>query len=248
MTRRHPLLYVLFFIMILVALLAPATAAQGWANGEGNLSSYGGHDWIVSQAVRLAGGTSAVPWLVMSTALAACDDPDYTGTPDANHNYHPTVVPPDTTPVPASYGTAPDQVKLYYAQVKTYVAAGNKSAASKALGILAHYYADVCNPLHTDNYYTEGFTHNRYELKVDTLTRSATTNASWAVLDGLDPVIDADAAKTKTMAAAVLSHPSYRTLYTTYKSNGYNTVVATITKSCLGAAANGLADIIAGLK
>ena len=95
-------------------------------------------------------------------------------------------------------------MKLYYAQVKTYVAAGNKSAASKALGILAHYYADVCNPLHTDNYYTEGFTHNRYELKVDTLTRSATTNSAWAVLDGLEPVVDADAAYAKTVAAAVL--------------------------------------------
>jgi hypothetical protein len=102
--------------------------------------------------------------------------------------------------------------------------------------------------MHTDNYYTEGFTHSRYELKVDTLTRSAATNSGWAVLDTLQAVADSDAAFATTSAAAVFSHPFYRTLYTTYKAKGYNTTVATITKSCLNHAANGLADSLAGLK
>lgn len=84
-------------------------------------------------------------------------------------------------------------------------------------------------------------------MRVDPLTKSASTNAGWAVLDTLEPVTTADAAYAKTVAAAVFSHPYYRTLYTTYKSSGYNTLVSSITKACLNSAANGLADLMAGL-
>ena len=248
MKTKRVLYPLLLFILALILTVTPAGTAMGWGNGEGNLSSYGAHDWIVSQAYELAGGSAGAPWLILSTALASCDDPDYMSNKvDAYHNYHPLVSPPDTMPTPYPHGGAHDQVRIGYDQILAAIAAGQRSAASKAFGILAHYYADVCQPMHTDEALSEGWTHSRYEMAVDRYTRSASYNRSWVIPDGLQPVLGSEAASAKTVEAATAAHPYYRTLVSTYAGSGMNTTVLNITKASLNNAANGLADILAGL-
>ncbi len=248
MKTKRVLYPLLLFILALILTVTPAGTAMGWGNGEGNLSSYGAHDWIVSQAYELAGGSAGAPWLILSTALASCDDPDYMSNKvDAYHNYHPLVSPPDTMPTPYPHGGAHDQVRIGYDQILAAIAAGQRSAASKAFGILAHYYADVCQPMHTDEALSEGWTHSRYEMAVDRYTRSASYNRSWVIPDGLQPVLGSEAASAKTVEAATAAHPHYRTLVSTYAGSGMNTTVLNITKASLNNAANGLADILAGL-
>lgn len=236
--RLKSALYCLALSVIVFALLLiPATAARAWGNGEGNLSLYGTHDWLLSQAVAKGG---APDWLMMNVALLATDDPDYTWPViEADHNFHPC-----DSCVPYPYGNAPAMVASYFEEVKQSVAAGNRWAASVALGRLSHYFADACNPLHTDDAIREGLRHNLYEMKVDTLTKSPSMNASWVQYDGpnvVDPL-------SATEDAAKFAHDNYRTLIIQYTFRGYNSTVSTITQASLNLAANGLADIIFSLE
>ena len=215
-----------------------ASPAFGWSNGDFGGGGYGTHDWVLQQANRIAGSEG---WVDLAAALPMTDDPDNV-LRDWNHH---------TYDVWGTYeGDAPDYIASLFAtavaQLREAGPTGDKTAASRTVGLLAHYYADINQPMHTDSSSAETtFVHLLYELKIDSYNKTPTQNQSWVVFDGIPITLEPRAAST---AAATTAHGSYSQLVSTYSRYGYNTTVAGITKTQLNRAANGLADIIAHIQ
>lgn len=221
--------------IVLVVLLLSAAPAVAWGNGE-FYRGYGAHDWVLDQANRLIVGEQGSSWLMLSEARPMTDDPDYIYRDFVHHHYD---IWGDI------YGDAPTWVADLYATAAEQLSRGDAAGASRTVGLLAHYFADINQPMHTDASTKEtDLRHSLYEMAVDSRTRSATTNQSWVIFDGLTVV--ADPAAT-TADAAVFAHQSYATLVNTYARYGFNTTVLNITKAQLNRGANDLADMIATL-
>ena len=48
------------------------------------------------------------------------------------------------------YGNAPKKIAFYFDATRTALEKRDYATANIDVGILAHYYGDICNPLHTD--------------------------------------------------------------------------------------------------
>jgi len=212
--------------MLLVALPIPAF---GWSNG-GTGAAYGTHDWCVQEAAILASENGS-GWLDVDIAMAASSDPDFVLKDTYSHIY-------DIWGSP--YGNAPTRIAEVWDQVVAARDAGHYSEASRLLGIMSHYYTDVCNPLHTDQNADEDSMHSSYESAVSLQTNSGRENSAWIVADGLTEVTDPAAI---TVDAAVAGHPDHASLVSGYLSGG-TAAVAPITERSLNRAVNGLADMI----
>ena len=119
----------------LILLILP-TLALAWSNGPNGPNGFGTHDWVLKEANRLAAQKSA-GWVRLSAALPKTDDPDTVFHDTYYHVY-------DVWG--SKYGNAPKKVAEYYAKALKARKAGNWTAASKYVGVMAHYYADICNP------------------------------------------------------------------------------------------------------
>jgi hypothetical protein len=218
-----------------LALLALPAAAQAWCNGPSGADGFGTHDWILQEAERLAASKGA-GWVDLKVALPHTDDPD---TVFHDFYYHVYDV------WGSHYGNAPRKVAEYYAKALKARKAGDKAAASRYVGIMAHYFGDIGNPLHTDQCPAEDKIHSRYESDAQDYTDEAGENSAWVQFDGYK-------ARTSvagfTQKVAATSHKYYSTLVDEYTTSGMSSAVLTITAKRLGAAANGLADLIIGIK
>jgi hypothetical protein len=114
-------------------LLVPATAAA-WSNGGDWGNGYGTHDWLLQEANRLAAKKNA-GWVNLKVALPATDNPD---TVLHDFSYHVYDRWGD------AYGNAPAKVAYWYGRALAARKAGNWRAASSYVGLMSHYYADVC--------------------------------------------------------------------------------------------------------
>ena len=227
-------LVIITLSVCLVTLLLPV-AALAWSNGDDHGNGFGTHDWVLQEANRLAAKQSA-GWVKLSVALPRTDDPD---TVLHDFYYHVYDV------WGSSYGDAPKKVSEYYRKALAARKAGNWPAASKWAGYMAHYYADICNPIHTDQTTAEDKMHSSYETKTQTYTDSVGENRSWITYDGYKATTDV-VGFTKTTATA--SHLYYSALVKGYNSGGMNATVLSITKKSLDRAANGLADLLVSIK
>jgi hypothetical protein len=221
-------------LICLVALLLPA-AALAWSNGDDHGNGFGTHDWVLQEANRLAARQGA-GWVKLSVALPKTDDPD---TVLRDFYYHVYDV------WGSSYGDAPKKVSEYYGKALAARKAGDWTAASKWAGYMAHYYADICNPIHTDQTDAEDRMHSSYEQKTQTYTDSVGENRSWITYDGYKATTNV-VGFTKTTASA--SHQYYTALVKGYNSGGMSSTVLSITKKSLNRAANGLADLLVSIK
>jgi hypothetical protein len=213
--------------------LAFATPALAWSNGPDGRDTFGTHDWILTEAL-----TQAAPgWVETATALAATDDPD-------------TVLPMSDRPNHAwrasgTYRGGPQTVTDYYHLTMQAYRQGDYHNASHYLGMLSHYYSDLCVPFHTS--YTAGsheILHVRYELQVDTYLRAPGDNASWITTAPRVPMTDV---RKKAIGAALTSRGFYDSLVVNYGAYGYDVVVDLITRDALSRAVNGFADIISAI-
>ena len=203
-----------------------------WANGDNSGNGFGTHDWIITEAKRLADADGA-GWLDLNAALLACDDPDMVLHDTYHHVYD---VWGDT------YGDAPDQIATVYANIQAAYEAGDITGASQQFGLLAHYYGDICNPLHTDQDASEDAIHSAYEDYVETLTDAAGENRAWVVADGLVPISDV---RASAVSAATGAHEDYAALLTAWSSEPRDiAAVNAITQTGVNRAANDLADIL----
>ena len=127
----------------------------------------------------------------------------------------------------SAYGDAPKKVAEYYAKALTARKAGDWTAASRYVGLMAHYYADICNPIHTDQTDAEDRMHSSYETAAQKYTDAKGENAGWVTFDGYQATTDV-VAFTRTTATA--SHRSYSALVKGYNSGGMNATVLSITR------------------
>ena len=228
-------LSIVILIACLAALLLPA-AALAWSNGDDWGNGYGTHDWVLQEANRLAAKQGA-GWVRLKTALPHTDDPDTEFHDFWYHVYD--VWGAD------HYGDAPKKVMEYYGKALAARKAGNATAADKYAGIMAHYYADICCPLHTDQSTAEDKMHSRYEDRVETLTDTAGENRGWVSYDGYRATGDVVAFSKSTAAA---SHQHYSALVKHFNAAGMDATVMSITRKRLNRAANGLADLLVSIK
>lgn len=228
-------------IAVVIALMVGALpgTALAWCNGGpkngivGN--GYGTHDWILDRAIKQAGADGA--WVNRTSALLSTDNPDSQRTHYAYHWFR-EVGPGRGAPFMVS--------ELYHKAVVAY-RAGDKVSASKYLGVLSHYYADIIQPFHTsstsDSYRK---LHSDYEFAVDDYQHKPTGVAAWVTPRPVAPVTDI---RAKTVSAALYARSLFPGLLASYKlSHSVRTGrTYTVTKLVMSRAVNDLADIVASI-
>lgn len=233
MVGRSRILSAALAMTLSLVMILPAPAAFAWRNGGDAGNGYGTHDWVLDGAIRLAGPGGA--WIDVRTALLATDDPDTEGTSKRLHVFYERGI----------FGGAPQMVTdLYYEAVVAY-RAGDIEQASRAVGVLSHYYSDILNPFHSTAAASRSPLHNAYEYPVEDLTDSPEENRDWVTPRVLGPVTDI---RAKAVAAASFSRARYPALRASFTPSGSVEVTAPIvralTAQVLSRACNDLAEII----
>lgn len=227
--------------LVLIVLLVGAmpASALAWCNGpakNGRVGNgYGTHDWILDRAIKQAGAGGS--WVARSTALLATDDPDSSKTLAAYHWYR---------EVGGCRG-APHMVgELYHKAVIAY-RAGDRASASRYLGVLSHYYADITQPFHTTAAAAAyGTLHRQYEYAVDDFQNTPTKSYFWVTPRAVVPVTDI---RSKTVDAALYARSLFPSLLASYRVSHSVTsgTPKRVTRLVMSRAVNDLADIIASI-
>ncbi len=225
---------IVLILTMLLALTVAAPAAFGWSNGpdvNGVGNGFGTHDWILDNAIRMAGPEGS--WIDSQTALLASDDPDTFRTANEYHLFRDQGI---------GRGAPAIVADLYYKAVQAY-RIGETKKASEYVGLLSHYYGDILQPFHTD-YRALGkeAVHLKYELAADDYTRKSGDKPEWRVQRAALPVTDV---RAKTVSAAYFSRSKYSALVTALGTSGnFNSTVSSITGQVMSRASNDLADIV----
>ena len=219
--------------LVTLSTLSISVEAHAWSNGANGPNTFGTHDWIVREGVRLAG--PAGRWVCLRTAMRATDDPDVRdGIDHASGTWWHVWDEWGST-----YGGAPEAVAVWHRRADRKLARGRRCPASRALGLMAHMLGDVAQPMHTDQTEAEDSVHSSYESAVD--SRCGPSSCRYrARNDGHD----GGTPYNRTRALARQAHRSYSDLVRRYRRGGYTSRVDAITKRQLNRAANVLADLI----
>ena len=220
--------------MLSIAVISAPTGALAWSNGEEGCNSYGTHDWVLDQALQAVG--EQADWVRTRVALRATDDPDCKdGLDHASGSWWHVY-----DRWGDEWGGADEATRVWFKRVENRLANGNERGASRALGIMSHFIADVANPMHTDSSKREDRVHSSYESAVD---RRIFGNYDFGY-NGQDPARPGP----KTRAVARNAHRYYWDLVRAYDNHSYNAKVHRITKRQLNRAANALADLVTSLR
>jgi hypothetical protein len=233
---------VLLAISCVLALSLGVTSAVAWCNGPAPLATprlagfgYGTHDWILDHAINQAGTEG--DWVDVKTALWHTNDPDYY---DINRDLH---LFRDTG---LSRGGPQAVADQYYIAAEA-LRRGDKATASKALGVLSHYYTDCMQPYHTtyDAMKYNG-AHSYYERAVDKYNRHYGEGTFWLSGAPAQPVTDV---RQRAVYASKFSRARYAKLRSALQhdpdaSVRKNSTVNDVTGDILSRGVNDLADII----
>ena len=115
---------------------------------------------MLVRAADLAQANGA-DWLDLQLALDAVDDPDTVLRDFGYHAYDRWGK--------VHRGKALSRADRYYEAVVAALEVGDTTTASRSLGLLTHYYTDICSPLHTDGPRRDTRMHRRYEVRVEHL-------------------------------------------------------------------------------
>jgi hypothetical protein len=216
--------------MVVCIMLTPAPALA-WSNGRG-CSDFGTHDWVLQKAIKAAGNKAS--WVRVRLALRATDDPDCRESMEyASKWWHHYGEWGD------EWGGADEATAVWFRRTTRRLEAGRERAASRALGIMSHFVADVAQPMHTDSSEREKGIHHPYEEAVD--RRTPNYPFRYDGRGAAKPV-------PRTRRVARQAHRFYRELVRAYDRHGYNGRVHRITRRQLIRGANALADLITSLK
>ena len=222
---------------VLVALCAGVPSASAWSNGPAASGrsgyGYGTHDWILEHAIELAGKDA--DWVEVDKALWHSNDPDYYGTNSDWHLFRNTG---------KSRGGPQAVADLYFGAAQA-LEDDDPETASKNLGVLSHYYADMLVPFHTTyDAISHPTMHANYEHAVDEYHRNYQGGSSWVNPAGKRPITDI---RARTVSAGKFSRGKYATLLSSYgrdpRVKGNHTVDG-ITEDLMSRAINDLADVI----
>ena len=236
MKQRHALLVALAIVSFSLLLATPALA---WQNGRAtrSMGAQSTQQWILQEAneIALAAG---VDWVDVQAAVTAVTTPDTRMHDFRFHTYDRWG--------PKRSGLAPLRVASSYEALLDALAAGDRSAASRHLGLLAHYYTDACNPLHTDDSRVERRrnAHRRYEQRVMRLLNRKAPNAANGSAADAEVVEIASGLKEFTESEASAAHNDYRKLVRGFRRHGFEGRVVAVTTRTLERAVQGVASVI----
>jgi hypothetical protein len=225
---------VVFAALVVSAAFAPSAFA--WNNGGDAGDGFGTHDWILDQAIRLAGPEAS--WVDTATALLATDDPDEDGERITHYFLE-----------HSGYRGAPQRVSdLYYTAVTAH-RAGDLVEASRLLGLLSHHYSDPLNPFHSAYWaFSKAAHHAPYESALYQFTKQSGLSDDWIAAVARQPITDV---RVKLIAAAAYSRARFPRLIRAIEATRVIDVAAstvhTVTVEVMSRAANDLADIIGGI-
>jgi hypothetical protein len=226
-----------FTATALVFLVLAAVPAFGWGNGPSDGNGYGTHDWALHHAITMAGQDAS--WVDVDIALLATDDPDYgaTATDGRFHAYK--------NGTAGLYQGGPAAAAEEYYKLVTDFNKGDYAEASRHLGIMSHYYTDICEPYHTDirGSISVNSRHLPFEIRVSELTGTYGSRAGWLQSLGRRNVTDV---RERAVSAALYARSKYSGLDSSYKSGHLapGTYAYNSTGYVLNRAVNDLADII----
>ena len=212
-----------------------------WGNG-----AYGGsntHQWIAASSARMAARHGA-NWVNIGLMVGKASTPDTVFGDHIDHNYNRWGSYPSyyNSHWGTRFGNPQIKVQRYYNLAVAALKRGDKNTASRMIGLMSHYVADVNEPLHTQESRLEtDELHTAYERDVDHLFSSSSSHQDWLHWDGYQYVPNASAF---AVAAAIKSHSYYSTLVSSFAHHGFNSQVRSITVTSLNHAVNGLSDLI----
>jgi hypothetical protein len=232
----------------LVSVPAPAAA---WSNGKGD--GYGTHDWIIDEGLRVLSDVD-VSWFHRTTALIVSDDPDnveVVADPrrKIEHLYR----------IGGVRGGAVQRITEHHARAiqlhregvaaleagDTATADAKFDAASREVGLLAHFLGDILMPYHTNPAAAPlGDEHHAYELLVQALTRQPDAAPEWRS-PSRTPVLLTNV-RRMALSAASFSYDWFDAIHASMRvSPGALTQVGRdATKAVLQRAAQDMANVI----
>jgi len=223
---------------VVLALGLGVSSAHAWGNGadqDGDGigdNGYGTHDWIIEHAIDLAGAEAG--WVDVEAARLASDDPDSLKTSKYLHGFK---------EFGRGRGGPQAAADEYYKLIRAYNA-GDYVTASRHLGVLSHYYSDICQPFHTKyDAVNRDALHTEYELDVHKLTDNYGESTGWITPRARYAVPDV---RDKAVSAGKYSRSKYSELVSAFsKSHSVSSgTPKAVTDLVLSRAVNDLADIV----
>jgi hypothetical protein len=198
---------------VLTATAVGASPALAWSNGLDGPNAYGTHDLILDHALVALGDRA--DWVCRRAALRATDDPDTEdGIDHASGTWWHVWDEWGET-----WGGAPEAARVWFERTQRRLDGGKECSASRALGIMSHFVADVAQAMHTDGSLdAEDRVHSAYESAVD--SRSETGDDEYGFdFDGVDEASPG----ARTLRVARQAHRFYGVLVETYDEHGTTT-------------------------
>ena len=239
---------VLLSLVFLLALAAPALGipdvyAPQWGTGANGGYYRGTHGWVMYNGA-LTASHHGVTWINYNVAVDRSSWPDTVFHDNIDHNYDRWGNYPSwyDSSWHQPFGNPQVKVQRYYNDAVAALRRGDTTAASADIGLMSHYFADIHQPMHTEE--SAGETravHTNYEAEVDHMLPSPSSHQGWIHDNGFQYIPNASAF---TVSEAVNSHTHYSSLVNNYRNDGFNSTVEDITSTQLNRAVNGLSDLI----
>ena len=235
-------------MLVLAAMVVLCPAAQAWQNGPSTrgLGHVTVQQWMLDRAVTEA-QRAGHDWVDLGAALQTVGLPDTVARDFRYHKY--------SRWGGEHTGAAPERAAVYFALVRDALEAGDGTAASRALGMLTHYFTDACDPLHTARSRPERRMHRAFERRVmaelnrqgrfEQRLSAALDHAAVQAAGG--PTADsriADAGMDVagfTEVAAKRAHRGYQRLVRRYLRSGFSPNVRRATSATIEHSVKGLA-------
>lgn len=230
--RRAAILAVLVGAMVLSFAPTALAWGQNHGSGPGHLTT---QQWILSNAAEIA-TRDGVAWVDLSAALPVVDDPD-TRLHDIRYHAYDRWG--------RRYGNAQLRTSMYFEMMRAALAGGDTVTASRFLGLLAHYYSDACNPLHTDSSRRERRrVHRRFERPVAGLLSSSRPNPVRRGVAHARAANVGDDIAAFTADSARKAHRDYRRTIRSVRRHGFGRKAARIAGRAVDRAVEGMAGMI----
>ena len=235
-----------------LALAAPALGIPDiytpqWGNGNNGGYWRGTHGWVMYNSALMA-SHHGVTWMNYDIAIDASAWPDTKFADNIDHNYDRWGNYPSwyNSSWHQPFGNPQYKVRDYYNQAVAALRRGDTYTASKDIGLMSHYFADVHEPMHTEESARETrAVHTNYEARVDSELSSTGSHQGWIDDDGYQHIASPSGF---TVSEAVSSHSHYSTLVNNYADHGFNSTVEDITSHQLNQTVNGLSDLIVSIQ
>lgn len=219
------LLILILPLLTTIAFLPTPTTVDAWGHAT--------HNFIVNKAVENIGNESWADAFLFYTEdlLSGSVAPDDLWQDWDNHLYYPS----DGT------GNAPGAAAKWYDFARANFTAGNWEDGFFAAGVMSHYYADPCIPVHTDEWWVG---HGAYETDInDNLGSFTLAPPSAFVVTNVSKMV---------VNNATYSNQYYDMVYDAYSAGDSeaittNSTIKTLTENCLSMAIVGVLSLFTNL-